>query len=50
MVMGAVSLYHDVSWIGPLFLLNAVACIVAIAGLADAAARPHAPSPAEPPA
>jgi hypothetical protein len=27
-------LFHEVSWIGPLFLANAVACIVAIAGLA----------------
>jgi hypothetical protein len=26
-------LFHDVSWIGPLFLANAVACIVTIAGL-----------------
>jgi hypothetical protein len=28
------SLYHDVPWIGPLFLLNAAAAVVVIAGLA----------------
>jgi len=33
------SLYHQVSWIGPLFLINAVACIVAIAGLSYAPTR-----------
>jgi hypothetical protein len=33
------SLYHQVPWIGPLFLANAVACIVAIAGLARAPTR-----------
>jgi hypothetical protein len=27
-------LFHEVSWIGPLFLANAVACVVTIAGLA----------------
>jgi hypothetical protein len=29
-----VALYHEVRWIGPLFLANAAACVVAIAGLA----------------
>jgi hypothetical protein len=29
-----VSVYHEVSWIGPLFLANAAACLAAIAGLA----------------
>lgn len=29
-----VSLFHDVRWIGPLFLVNAVACVAAIAGIA----------------
>jgi hypothetical protein len=29
-----ISSYHDVRWIGPLFLVNAVACAVTIAGLA----------------
>jgi hypothetical protein len=28
------SLFHEVSWIGPLFLANAVACLATIAGLA----------------
>src|SRR3954447_4775495 len=28
------SLFHEVRWIGPLFLANAVACIAAIVGLA----------------
>ncbi len=28
------SLFHEVSWIGPLFLANAAACLVTIAGLA----------------
>ena len=28
------SLFHDVRWIGPLFLANAAACVVAIVGLA----------------
>jgi hypothetical protein len=28
------SFYHQVSWIGPLFLVNAAACLVVIAGLA----------------
>lgn len=27
------ALFHDIRWIGPLFLANAVACVVAIAGL-----------------
>jgi hypothetical protein len=27
-------LFHGVSWIGPLFLANAVACLVTVAGLA----------------
>lgn len=27
-------LFHEVRWIGPLFLLNAVACVVAIVGVA----------------
>jgi len=29
-----VSLIHDVRWIGPLFLLNAAACVLAMIGLA----------------
>ena len=33
------SLYHEVSWIGPLFLINAVACLLTIAGLAYAPTR-----------
>ena len=32
-------LFHDVSWIGPLFIANAVACAVVIAGLAYAPTR-----------
>jgi hypothetical protein len=28
------SLYHDVSWIGPLFLVNGAACLAVIAGIA----------------
>jgi hypothetical protein len=28
------ALFHDVRWIGPLFIANAVACAVVIAGLA----------------
>lgn len=28
------SLYHEIRWIGPLFLANAAACVVLIAGLA----------------
>jgi hypothetical protein len=27
-------LFHEVSWVGPLFLANAVVCVVAIVGLA----------------
>src|SRR4051794_32414089 len=37
-----VSQYHDVRWIGPLFLANAVACVVTIGGLAYARVRPLA--------
>ena len=33
------SLYHEVRWIGPLFLANAAASIVAIAGLASVRTR-----------
>jgi hypothetical protein len=33
------ALFHDVPWIGPLFLANAVACAVVIAGLADPRTR-----------
>jgi energy-coupling factor transporter transmembrane protein EcfT len=33
------SLYHGVSWIGPLFLANGAACVVAIAGLSYAPTR-----------
>jgi hypothetical protein len=29
-----ISLFHEVSWIGPLFLANAAACVVTVAGLA----------------
>jgi hypothetical protein len=36
------SLFHGVRWIGPLFLANAAASIVAIAGLAYARTRPLA--------
>ncbi len=35
-------LFHDVSWIGPLFLANAAACLVTIAGLAYPKTRPLA--------
>jgi hypothetical protein len=35
-------LFHGVSWIGPLFLANAVACLVTIAGLAYPRTRPLA--------
>lgn len=34
-----VSLYHEVRWIGPLFLANAAASVAAIAGLAYARTR-----------
>jgi len=34
-----VSLFHEVRWIGPLFLANAIACVAAIAGLAHARTR-----------
>ena len=37
-----VSLFHDVRWIGPLFLANAAASVAAIAGLAYARIRPSA--------
>ena len=33
------ALFHDVRWIGPLFLANAVACSAAIAGLARPRSR-----------
>jgi hypothetical protein len=33
------SLIHEVRWIGPLFLANAVACVAAIAGLAHPRTR-----------
>jgi hypothetical protein len=33
------SLYHEVRWIGPLFLANAVACVTAIAALTYPRAR-----------
>jgi hypothetical protein len=33
------ALFHDVRWIGPLFLANAVACAVAIGGLARPRSR-----------
>jgi hypothetical protein len=36
------SLFHEVRWIGPLFLANAAASIVAIAGLAYTRSRPLA--------
>ena len=29
-----IELFHGVSWIGPLFLVNAAACLVTIAGIA----------------
>jgi hypothetical protein len=35
-------LFHGVSWIGPLFLLNAAACLVTIAGLTYPRTRPLA--------
>jgi hypothetical protein len=35
-------LFHGVSWIGPLFLLNAAACLVTVAGLAYPRTRPLA--------
>lgn len=34
------SLYHEVRWIGPLFLANAAVAVAAIAGLAYARTRP----------
>jgi len=34
-----VSLFHEVRWIGPLFLANAIACVAVIAGLAHARTR-----------
>jgi hypothetical protein len=33
------ALFHEVRWIGPLFLANAVACAAAIGGLADRRTR-----------
>jgi hypothetical protein len=33
------ALFHEVPWIGPLFLANAVACAAAIGGLADRRTR-----------
>ncbi len=33
------ALFHEVRWIGPLFLANAVACAVVIAGLAQRRTR-----------
>jgi hypothetical protein len=33
------ALFHDVRWIGPLFLANAAACAVAIGGLLDRRTR-----------
>jgi hypothetical protein len=33
------ALFHDIRWIGPLFLANAVACAAAIAGLARPRSR-----------
>jgi hypothetical protein len=36
------ALLHDVRWIGPLFLLNAVACVLVIVALASARTRPLA--------
>jgi hypothetical protein len=35
-------LFHGVSWIGPLFLINAAACLVTVAGLAWPRTRPLA--------
>jgi hypothetical protein len=39
---GAAAVPHGVSWIGPLFLANAVACLVTVAGLAYPRTRPLA--------
>src|SRR5215208_7903889 len=39
-----VSLFHEVRWIGPLFLANAIACVAVIAGLAHARTRARASS------
>jgi hypothetical protein len=36
------AIFHDVRWIGPLFLGNAAACVAAAAGLANARTRPFA--------
>jgi hypothetical protein len=36
------SIFHAVRWIGPLFLANAAACLLAAAGLAHARTRPFA--------
>ena len=36
------SIFYDVHWIGPLFLTNAAACLLAVAGLAHARTRPLA--------
>jgi hypothetical protein len=36
------SIFHAVHWIGPLFLANAAACLLAAAGLAHARTRPLA--------
>ena len=33
------ALFHEVRWIGPLFVANAVACVVVIAGLAHRRTR-----------
>jgi hypothetical protein len=33
------SIYHEVRWIGPLFLANAAACVAAIAGLSYGGTR-----------
>jgi hypothetical protein len=33
------ALFHEVRWIGPLFLANAVACVAVIAGLANRRTR-----------
>ena len=33
------ALFHDVRWIGPLFLANAAACAIAVAGLAHRSTR-----------
>ena len=37
-----VSLFHAVRWIGPLFLANAAACLLAAAGLTNERTRPVA--------